>query len=787
MAAREKKNLVIVESPTKARTLSGFLGREFEVKASVGHVRDLPKSKLGVDVAHGFKPDYIVPDDKQKVIRELKSAARNAAAVYLATDPDREGEAISWHLTEAAEIKPRAGRPLRRVVFHEITKDAVAEAFAHPRDIDFQLVNAYQARRVLDRLVGYKISPLLWKKVRRGLSAGRVQSVALRMVVEREREIQNFVPREYWTIDAELSKALDLDTRFRARLHGYAGKRKSDAELEIPDEATATRLVEVLRTARYEVLEVRKRTINRRPSPPFTTSTLQQEASRRLGFAARRTMKVAQELYEGRDLGKAGQVGLITYMRTDSTNVSKEAQQETRAYITRRFGGDFVPAAPRIYTKKQKGAQEAHEAIRPTSVLREPDAIKRHLTADQHKLYTLIWQRMVASQMADAVFDATSVDITATPEAVAGNERRATGNGRVTANDERSAVYLFRASASKLRFPGFRAVYFEARDDGEDEDKDTSTLPELAAGDALHLHDLFPDQHFTEPPPRYTEASLVKALEENGIGRPSTYAATLSTLVDRQYVERNGRQLVPLELGFVVSDLLTEHFPDFVDVGFTAEMEEELDDIAQGSRQWQPVVDQYYQPLEIAVKKAAKADVVFEESDEPCPECGSKMVVRWGRFGKFLACSRYPECKGAKPLEGEREEPSASDEFCPECGAGMVIKQGRFGRFLACSRYPECKGAKPLLNKIGVTCPEDGGALVERKMRGRGRRVFYGCENYRRDGSGCNFTSWVKPTGDHCPNCNYLVVPEGAEGVRCLKCDWRGAAGGREAKERVAV
>ena len=774
MATATKKNLVIVESPTKARTLSGFLGREYEVRASVGHVRDLPKSKLGVDVGDGFKPEYIVPEEKEKVVRELKAAAKGAAAVYLATDPDREGEAISWHVMEAAEIKPRRERPIRRVVFHEITKSAIEEAFQHPREIDFHLVNAQQARRVLDRLVGYKISPLIWKKVRRGLSAGRVQSVALRMIVEREREIQNFVAREYWTIDAELSKEAEPETRFRARLHGYAGtggtgggapevggwlgatatgdnapKSKKKAELEIASEAAAQSLVETLRVARYEVAEVRQRTMNRRPSPPFTTSTLQQEASRRLGFTARRTMKVAQELYEGRQLGSEGSVGLITYMRTDSTNVAKDAQEETRAYVRRRFGGDFVPAAPRVYAKKQKGAQEAHEAIRPTSVTREPDAIKRHLTPDQQKLYMLIWQRMVASQMADAVFDVTSVDITATPK---------TGD-----------AYLFRASASKLRFPGFRAVYFEARDDGEDEDADTRALPELSAGDPLRLHDLFPDQHFTEPPPRYTEASLVKALEENGIGRPSTYAPILSTLENREYVEKNGRQLRPQELGFVVTDLLTEHFPEFVDVGFTAEMEEELDDIAQGSRQWQPVVDQYYQPLDAAVKKAAKATVVFEESNEDCPECGSKMLVRWGRFGKFLACSRYPECKGSKPLDGEREEQVVSDEFCPECNTQMVVKQGRFGRFLACARYPECKGSRPFLTKIGVTCPKDGGAIVERKMRGRGKRVFYGCANY----PNCDFTSWVKPTGAHCPTCNYLIVPDGARGVRCLQCDWR--------------
>ena len=741
------RNLVIVESPTKARTLAGFLGRDYDVRASVGHVRDLPKSKLGVDVTRGFAPQYIVPKEKQEVVRTLKQAANKAETIYLATDPDREGEAISWHLVEAIGL---AGRPLHRVEFHEITRDAIQDAFRHPRELDTHLVEAQQARRVLDRLVGYKISPLLWQKVRRGLSAGRVQSVALRIIVEREREIQAFVPREYWTIDADLLKEAEPDTPFRARLHGYADDRKR--ELTIDSEEAAQAIEAQLNTAAFAVAEVRQRSQNRRPSPPFTTSTLQQEASRRLGFSAKRTMTVAQQLYEGRDIGGEGSVGLITYMRTDSTNVGAQAVEATRSLIASKFGADFVPSQPRVYSRKAKGAQEAHEAIRPTDVLRQPEQVRRYLTPDQQKLYTLIWQRMVASQMADAVLDLTSVDITASP---------ANGGDR----------YLLRASASRMRFPGFRAVYFESRDDGEDEDADTRALPDLTAGDLLRLLGLAPEQHFTEPPPRYTEASLVKALEENGIGRPSTYAPILSTLQDRDYVERVGRQLRPKELGFIVTDILTEHFSDFVDVGFTAEMEGELDDIAAGERPWQPVVQHYYTPLEDALAKA-KIDAVpiTEMTDEVCHECGAPMMVRWGRFGKFLACSRYPECKGSRPLTTEEDNQAATDEKCPECGAEMRVKAGRFGKFLACSRYPECKGSKPILTKIGVACPECGGDVVQRKARGKGGRIFFGCSNYPT----CNFTSWARPLPDPCPSCGYLTAADGQDGVKCLRCAWRG-------------
>jgi DNA topoisomerase-1 len=744
--AQAKKNLVIVESPAKARTVANILGKDYDVRASIGHVRDLPKSKLGVDIEHGFKPEYVVPKEKTEIVGQIKKAARNVATVYLATDPDREGEAISWHLLEAADLKRV---PVRRVVFHEITRDAITEAFKSPRDIDMKLVDAQQARRVLDRLVGYKISPLLWSKVRRGLSAGRVQSAALKMVVDREVEIEQFVSREYWTIDAELARDAGAQEPFRARLIGYVEK---DRTLELDSEAAANALVARLETARFVVTDVRKRQQARRPAPPFTTSTLQQEASRRLGFSAKRTMTVAQQLYEGRPIAGEGEVGLITYMRTDSTAMAEEAKQAIRAYIAQRYGKEYVPDEPRVYTRKAKNAQEAHEAIRPTDIRREPERLRKDLTPDQFKLYQLIWQRAVASQMADALLDLTAVDITATPA------------------DGRDPV-LFRASSSQLRFPGFRAVYFELRDDDTDEDADTSKLPELTVGEALALLRLLPEQHFTEPPPRYTEATLVKALEENGIGRPSTYATTMSTLLDRGYVEKVGRALKPTQLGRDVNELLTRYFPDVVDLGFTAQMEEELDEIAAGNRPWTPVVQEFYQPLQQALARAENASALIKPTNEVCERCGRPMAVRWGRFGQVLACSGYPECKNSRPLARQEEQQAVTDEQCPTCGSPMVVKTGRFGRFLACQRYPECKGTKPFLIKIGLPCPLDGGAIVERRTKGR--RTFYGCANY----PNCQFTSWSRPTPLRCPRCGSVTAPDGTDGLRCLRegCDWRGA------------
>ncbi|HEY8768559.1 MAG TPA: type I DNA topoisomerase [Dehalococcoidia bacterium] len=748
-AGKAGRSLVIVESPAKARTISRILGSNYDVRASIGHIRDLPKAKLGIDVESNFAPQYVIPREKSRTVTEIRDAAKRAGEVFLATDPDREGEAIAWHLMEAADLR---SLPHHRVVFHEITPEAVQEAFDHPREINMQLVDAQQARRVVDRLVGYRLSPFLWKKVRRGLSAGRVQSVAVRLVVEREREIQAFVRQEYWTIEAELEKERATPT-FRAKLAGYAGKKD---KLEITSGDQSERLVNDLRASTYKVLSVQTRPQVRRPAAPFITSTLQQEASRRLGFTAKRTMAVAQQLYEGIKLGGRGEVGLITYMRTDSTNIAVSAQQEARAYIAERFGEDFVPKSPRVYTRKVKGAQEAHEAIRPTSVTREPDAIRGSLTNDQYRLYALVWQRFVASQMSDAVFDVTTVETEAKPASGAD-------------------PLLMRSTNTQLRFAGFRQVYVEARDedDSDEEDMGSNPLPQLAAGDRLLMRQLFPEQHFTEPPPRYTDASLVKALEEKGIGRPSTYAPTMSTIQDRGYVGKEGRNLKPTDLGVVVNDLLVEHFPNFVDAGFTAGMEEELDEVASGERQWQPVVREMYDPLEAALTTATlEAKKQVEETTELCPECGAPMIIRWGRRGRFLACTRFPECRGTSSLEGEepQEQPQQTDEPCPECGAPMLIRSGRFGKFLACSRYPECKGRKPLVKSLGVKCPKDQGELVERRTK-RGR-TFYGCANYPK----CDFTTWSRPLETPCLNCGGLVVAEKDNKAKCLDCEWRGEA-----------
>ncbi|MFQ6019432.1 MAG: type I DNA topoisomerase [Dehalococcoidia bacterium] len=701
-AGKNQKGLVVVESPTKARTIASILGRQYEVKASIGHVRDLPKSELGVDVDGGFQPRYVIPPGKRKALKEIAQAGQRAAVVYLATDPDREGEAIAWHLLEAAKLK---GRPHQRVVFHEITPAAVREAFRQPRDLDMRLVEAQQARRVLDRLMGYRLSPFLWRKVKRGLSAGRVQSVALRLVVGREMEIRDFVPREYWTIEAELqpedrAKAKDGGQSFGAKLAGYIDKKR---KLEVSGEAEAQRLVAILREAAYSVTQVQRKRQARRPSPPFITSTLQQEASRRLGFSAKKTMVVAQQLYEGPD--KVG-VGLITYMRTDSTQVAEEARREARSYIGQRFGKQYLPPSPRAYKRKVKGAQEAHEAIRPTSIRREPDALRPQLSGDQYKLYGLIWQRMLASQMADATFDVTSVDIEARPSV--GEDR-----------------YLFRASRRQLRFAGYQALYIESAEEGQEEEASKDSLPDLAAGDLLRLLGLEPGQHFTEPPPRYTEATLVKALEEKGIGRPSTYAPILATIQERGYVDRENRQLKPSDLGILVNELLTEYFPDFVDVGFTAEMEEELDEIASGQRPWQPVVQEFYRPLERALAQASKAPPAHQVTDEKCDLCGRPMVIRWGRRGRFLACSGFPECRHSRPLEGEAQAPAPepTDEVCDQCGSPMVIRTGRFGRFLACSGFPRCHNSRPLEDDTQApettdqTCDDCGAPMVVRRGR----------------------------------------------------------------------
>ena len=743
MPKKTEKSLVIVESPAKARTIANILGKQFEVKASIGHVRDLPKVELGVDTDHGFEPRYVIPRGKRRVVKEIAAAAERADTIYLATDPDREGEAIAWHLLQAAGLEQL---PHKRVVFHEVTPAAVQMAFRDPRDIDMRLVEAQQARRVLDRLVGYRLSPFLWRKIKRGLSAGRVQSVALRLEVEREEAIRRFVSREYWSIEAELTKGADGEGGFRAKLVGYVGKKRS---LEIADEAEAQRLIAILQTARYRVAEIQKKEQHRRPAPPFITSTLQQDASRRLGFSAQKTMVIAQQLYEGLPLGSEGAVGLITYMRTDSVQVAESARREVRDFIAEKYGQKHLPSSPREYRKKVKGAQEAHEAIRPASIRRDPKPLRSYLNNDQHRLYSLIWQRMLASQMADAVFDITSADIEAHPATM-------------------GEKLLLRTSSSRLRFPGYQELYRETTDEAQEEDGPKSPLPEMSSGDLLGLLGLFPEQHSTEPPARYTEASLVRALEENGIGRPSTYAPILATIQERGYVERDGRQLRPTDLGFVVNEFLVEHFSDFVDVGFTAEMEEELDEIARGEREWRPVVQAFYQPLERALAMANEAPPATQVTEEKCDQCGEPMIIRWGRHGRFLACSGFPKCRNSRPLEGEEEPPQPSDEHCDECEAPMLVRHGRYGPFLACSRYPDCRGRKPLLVKTGVACPQCGGDLVEKRWRGK--RPFYGCSNY----PDCQFRVWSRPLVAPCPQCGGLLTSQGKDSARCGQCSWRG-------------
>ncbi len=698
---RRYGRLVIVESPAKARTVGRFLGKGYTVQASVGHVRDLLRSQLSVDVEHDFAPKYRVPNEKRKVVKELKAAAAKAQEIYLATDPDREGEAIAWHLIAAAEIEESRAR---RVVFHEITERAIQEAFAHPRQINMPLVNAQQARRILDRLVGYNITELLWDKVRNRLSAGRVQSVALRLVVDREREIETFIPQEYWTLDAELAK-LNLNgsaaaPSFVARLVKIAGE---PVDFHIEDDVRPH--LEALEKSQYVVQEIKRGTKQRRPAPPFTTSTLQQEASRRLGFSARRTMQVAQALYEGIDIN-GGTVGLITYMRTDSTTVAAEAQHEASAFIREQYGKDFAPSSPPIYRTKAKSAQEAHEAIRPTSVYRTPDSIKHALTGEQLRLYTLIWQRFVASQMVNAVYATQRVDILAGPA------------------DEPQKPYLFRVSGSIVRFPGFLRVYEEARDDDTTDEDLNRIIPDMEPDEVLRLLRLLPEQHFTQPPPRYTEATLVKALEEKGIGRPSTYAPTVAVIQNRDYVTREGRQLVPTPTGLLVNDLLVKYFPDVLDPNFTAQLETRLDQIAAGGNAWVPMLRDFYGPFSQQLDHARRelpSQRQVEMIGRDCPECDSPLILRYGRFGKFIGCSRYPDC-----------------------------------------RYKE-----PWLEKTGVACPHCGGELVEKRSK-RGRR-FYGCANF----PACGFVSWKRPLPTPCPNCGGLLVDYNKQYAQCTQCKQR--------------
>ncbi|MDE2860072.1 MAG: type I DNA topoisomerase [Chloroflexota bacterium] len=758
------KNLVIVESPAKARTVGRYLGGDYTVLASLGHVRDLPPRELGVDVERDFSPQYEVLKEKQKVVKEVRQKSRGVSNVYLATDPDREGEAIAWHLVHSAGL---GSKSVKRVVFHEITQEAIREAFDHPRDIDENLVNAQQTRRILDRLVGYKLSPVLWQKVvhyyarSKSLSAGRVQSVALRLVADREKEIDAFMPREYWTIEAELKGGSEPSGVFKAGLHSVAGEKR---RLDIPAEAEAMGLVADLKGATYQVAQIRKRQVKQRPAAPFTTSSLQQEAWRKLRLSARRTMALAQQLYEGLSIGDEGSVGLITYMRTDSTNVASSALQETLAYVRKRYGTDYAPKSARTYATRSKGAQEAHEAIRPTSVQRDPQSLAPHLSREQLRLYELIWKRMTASQMADAVLDSTSVDIEARAE-----------SGR---------AYVFRASGSVLRFPGFRVLYMEDRDEASD-DGDQATLPNLTKGGALECLGLKPEQHFTQPPPRYTEASLIKTLEEQGIGRPSTYAPTISTIQDREYVSKANGSFRITPLGSTVCELLRKSFPDIMDTGFTAQMEGELDEIARGERKWVPFLGEFYGEFSRSVEEALKIErmpVADELTEQTCEQCGKPMAVKMGRFGRFLSCTGYPECRNSKPYSEESSNTDrtavadqVTDEACDKCERPMEVKTGRYGPFLSCTGYPECRGRKPYQVTTGVSCPRCGGDLAQRRSRKRGR-VFYGCSNYPK----CDFLVGQRPIPEPCPECGGLLVVSGRNGVRCTACDYRGAAPGAE-------
>jgi DNA topoisomerase-1 len=739
-----KRNLVVVESAAKAKTIEKFLGRDYKVIASYGHVRDLPKNKLGVDVEHDFEPTYVIPPDKKDVVKRLKTEAKGAEAVYLATDPDREGEAIAWHVIEAAGLQ---GKPIRRIEFHEITKGAILDAVKHPRELDVERIDAQQARRVLDRLVGYQISPLLWRKVKGGLSAGRVQSVAVRLIVDRERERDAFAPVEYWSIEADLRKQMPGTPVFRAALTEKNEKKVERFDLQTEVDAQA--IVDDLHGSSWVVREVKQTERQRSPAPPFTTSTLQQDASRKLGFTARRTMSLAQQLYEGVSIAGGESVGLITYMRTDSVTVADSAIAEVRQTIEERYGKSFLPPAPRVHRTRSRLAQEAHEAIRPTSAERDPDSLKPFLEPDQLRLYDLIWKRFVASQMASAIFDQTTVDIDASRP----------GGSR----------YTFRTTGSVPRFLGFLTVYREGRDDDAVDEDGQPQLPDLRAHERLDLLALLPEQHFTQPPPRYTEATLVKALEEHGIGRPSTYAPTLSTIRDREYVAMEDRRFKPTDLGYIVNDLLVGHFQDIVDVRFTAGLEEKLDDIAQGERPWVPVMREFYTPFAATLDRA-QTEIEHvnkdpEVTDQVCEKCGKPMAIKLGRFGRFLSCTGFPECKNARPLNGE-ETPEPTDEVCETCGKPMLIKTGRFGKFLSCSDYPECKTSRPILVKLGVSCPKCGeGELVERK--GRSGRPFYGCARY----PACDWVSFARPLSEPCEICGKLRVPVSGDKIHCLGCD----------------
>ena len=726
------KSLVIVESPAKAKTIEKFLGKGFKVLASYGHVRALPSKQGSVDVAHDFEPKYHVLPESKKQLDLLKKEVQGSDELILATDLDREGEAIAWHLLEALGIDEQGSKPIvKRVTFHEITKDAILKAMSEPRQIARDLVDAQQARSILDYLVGFNLSPFLWKKIRYGLSAGRVQSVALRLICEREKEIAAFLPQEYWTIDALLRAVSGQD--FKARLFTVDGKRLD--KLEIGDETTAQNLVTEIAKEDFRVSSLVRKEKKRNPAAPFTTSTLQQEASRKLGFSARKTMSTAQKLYEGIDIGQ-GSVGLITYMRTDSVALSTVATNEAREIISQRFGKEYALDQPRVYKSKAKNAQEAHEAIRPTTIANTPEKIKTFLSSDQFRLYQLIWTRTVASQMAAAVLEATTVDLAA-------GER-----------------FTFRASGQVIRFPGFMKLYIEGTDSPDEEQE--GTLPAMAEGEAVKRKELLPEQHFTQAPPRFTEASLVKTLEEYGIGRPSTYASIMNTLVVRKYVRLEKRAFFAEDVGMVVNDLLVNHFARYVDYDFTAKLEEDLDAISRGEETWRPVIRGFWEPfitlLKQKEKEVTKEDLTTEKTDRVCPDCSQPLVIKLGRSGRFLACSGFPECRYTEPLSAEEQpEPEVSEEKCDKCGAPMLIKMGRYGKFLACSAYPGCKNIQPLVKpkSLDITCPEcKEGELMEKKSRYG--KIFYSCNRYPQ----CKYALWDLPVNEPCPKCGHPVIVE---------------------------
>jgi len=731
------KQLVVVESPAKAKTIKKYLGKGFDVLASYGHVRDLLPKEGAVDPDHDFRMKYELIDKNKKHVDAIAKAVKEADTLILATDPDREGEAISWHLYEILkERRALEGKDVKRVVFHEITQRAIQEAIENPRGLSFELINAQQARRALDYLVGFNLSPLLWKKIRRGLSAGRVQSPALRLIVEREEEIERFVSREYWTIEAQ---ARAEGKEFPAKLIQHAGEKLEQFSIDNEERAQAVvAAVEQAAGGRLTVTRVEKKQRRRNPAPPFTTSTLQQEAVRKLGFSASRTMRTAQQLYEGIDIG-GETVGLITYMRTDSVTLAQDALEEIRGFIRERFGADQVPAKARVFKNKSKNAQEAHEAIRPTSVARTPESLKPYLSRDQYRLYELIWKRTVACQMVHATIDTVSVDL--------------------AAGDS-----VFRATGSTIRKPGFLAVYQEGLDDAKKDESEGRILPPLSEGQTVELLAVVPSQHFTEPPPRYTEATLVKALEEYGIGRPSTYASIISTLQQREYVEMDKRRFKPTDVGRIVNKFLTQHFDRYVDYDFTAQLEDELDAISRGEKDWVPVLRAFWEPFHARVEDKAKSvdrkDVTHEQLDEACPKCGRPLSIRLGRRGRFIGCTGYPECDYARSLNEDeaaaREEPEKVEgRQCPKCGSDLVIRSGRYGKFIGCSAYPKCKHIEPLEKPedTGVTCPECGkGTLLKRKSRYG--KVFYSCSTYPE----CKYAVWNPPLPEPCPQCGWPIL-----------------------------